>query len=477
MNRREFYRTIIAGSIGLPLLGAAAIRTSRAADPAHPATRLNALSRTIDVDGRAAKVFGLLQPDGTHGVRLDAGEDFDVSLVNETNEDTIIHWHGLTPPWPLDGVPDQPMPLLKAGERRRYSFPSDRPGTHWMHAHTLQEQALLAAPLIVRGKDDLVRDEQEVVVLLHDFSFSPAAELLDHLRTQGGKGGMNMQGMGQSGSPDMAMNGGMASADINDIEYDAYLANDRTLNDPEIVRVERGAMVRLRIINGATATAFTIDTGHIEGDVIAVDGQDVVPMRLRQFPLAMGQRVDIRLRLPREGGAFPVLALREGDIQRTGIILASPGAAITKIADKGEAKGPLMSLDVETNLRPAAPLATRAADRRFTVDLVGDMQAYAWGMNADAGLVAREGERIVISMVNRTMMMHPMHLHGHHFQVVAAGGQPIAGTLRDTVFLPPMATVSIAFDATNPGKAWAFHCHHLYHMATGMMTSVAYENS
>jgi FtsP/CotA-like multicopper oxidase with cupredoxin domain len=65
-------------------------------------------------------------------------------------------------------------------------------------------------------------------------------------------------------------------------------------------------------------------------------------------------------------------------------------------------------------------------------------------------------------------------LHGHHFQMVAIDGQPLPGAVRDTVWVPPMRRVTVAFDADNPGT-WAFHCHHLYHMATGMMTAVVYE--
>jgi FtsP/CotA-like multicopper oxidase with cupredoxin domain len=71
------------------------------------------------------------------------------------------------------------------------------------------------------------------------------------------------------------------------------------------------------------------------------------------------------------------------------------------------------------------------------------------------------------------MMGHPIHLHGHHFQVVAIDGKRLSGAVRDTVWLPPMREVTVAFDAGNPGT-WAFHCHHLYHMATGMMTVVEY---
>ena len=70
-------------------------------------------------------------------------------------------------------------------------------------------------------------------------------------------------------------------------------------------------MCACRIINGATATGFTIDLGQLEGTLIAVDGMPVSNLNGRRFPLAMGQRVDLRVQLPQEGGAFPVLALRE----------------------------------------------------------------------------------------------------------------------------------------------------------------------
>jgi len=76
-------------------------------------------------------------------------------------------------------------------------------------------------------------------------------------------------------------------------------------------------------------------------------------------------------------------------------------------------------------------------------------------------------------MQNTTMMSHPMHLHGHFFQVVAVDGQRFPGAIRDTVLVPAMSSVTIAFDADNPGK-WAFHCHNLYHMEAGMMTTVQY---
>lgn len=516
IDRRTFLRSTVA-------LGAAGLVTgSRGLAFAQTAAPLAATTRTIDVDGRAATVLGLMRPDGGQGLILDAGGRFAVSLENRTGEPTLIHWHGLTPPWDQDGVPDTPKPLLAAGETRAYDFAVGDGGTHWMHAHTLQEQRLLAAPLIVRRAADGAADEQEVVVLLHDFSFRPPEEILAGLRKpgDGGHAGHAMPGMpspnGSKGMDHGAMPtaghdmGGMAghggatagmphdmpgmkhdmagmghdmpgmkhepagmAMDLNDIDYDAYLANDRTLGDPEVFRVEKGGRVRLRIINGATSTAFTIDTGALEASLIEVDGQPVTPVKGRRFAMTMGQRIDLRLAVPKEGGAFPVLALREGATERTGVVLATAGAAVGKVAGVGSTRAPALDLTLERSLRAAAPPAARKPDRTHVVDLTGDMAGYSWAMSADAFPV-KQGERVEITMRNHSMMSHPMHMHGHHFQVVAIDGERFPGAVRDTVLVPPMRSVTIAVDAGNPGR-WAFHCHHLYHMATGMMAFVTYE--
>ena len=473
MKRREFLKVAIASAAAFaapPVLLNAAV----AGQPAGQ-TLLRVVRRTIEVNGKAASVFGLRHENGSPGLRLRAGDAFNVLLRNETAESTIIHWHGLTPPWPSDGVGDAPLPLIAAGADRAYDFPVGRPGTHWMHAHTLQEQALLAAPLIVADPDDDGKDEQEVVVLLHDFSFSSPEELL--ARLTGGAaapmqhGGMNMSGAG-AGTMAGMNHGGMAM-DLNDIEYDAYLANDRTLDDPEIVSVEQGGRVRVRIINAATATAFTIDFGELEGELIAVDGQDVEPVKGSRFPMTMGQRIDVRVQLPREARSFPILALREGSRERTGVILRPAGAAVAKVATFADADAPVLDLALEAQLRAGAPLVSRKAEKMFDMVLTGGMAAYRWGLATNEPIVVDAGDRVEVTLRNMSMMAHPMHLHGHHFQVVAIDGQRFAGAVRDTVLVPPMRSVTITVDAGNPGQ-WAFHCHHLYHMATGMMSSFAY---
>lgn len=495
MNRRDFLLGLTAGAAAFGTSSTfhsitAQAETGTAVSPDTAAIaprRLSVSHRTIEVNGKGARVFGLGPSGGEPGLTLDAGGHFHAILTNHVDAPTLIHWHGLTPPWALDGVPDNPAALLKPGEFRRYGFAVGPGGTHWMHAHTLQEQNLLAAPLIVRTAADRQRDEQEVVILLHDFSFTPAEEILARLQQSHsgwhapvktsdphgmGHGAMTAQGVGGMAGHAMPGMPAQAAMDLNDIDYDAYLANDRTLDDPETVPVDKGGRVRLRIINGATATAFTIDCGVLPGDLIAVDGRDVQPVSGHSFPISMGQRLDIRLALPKSGGTYPILALREGAVERTGLVLASANAPIRRIAVRGEAKGPIVGLDLEQRLRALTPLPPRSIDRRFALTLTGTMAGYQWGIDGGEAK-GRRGERVEIALINMSMMAHPMHLHGHHFQVTGINGAAIAGAVRDTVLVPPMARVRIAFDADNPGR-WPLHCHHLYHMAAGMMAFVDY---
>ena len=85
--------------------------------------------------------------------------------------------------------------------------------------------------------------------------------------------------------------------------------------------------------------------------------------------------------------------------------------------------------------------------------------------------MVKYGDRVRFNYINKTPMVHPMHLHGHFVQVV--NGQGDRGPLKDTVLVPPKAKLSVEFLADNPG-VWAFHCHNLYHMAAGMFTELRY---
>ncbi|MGE0116381.1 MAG: multicopper oxidase family protein [Dongiaceae bacterium] len=479
LTRRRFLSTAAAAGAAMLAPVAMALGTDKG-------TTLWATRRVIEVGGKAADVFGILQPDGVHGVIAEAGGPFRVRLVNELDEDTLIHWHGLTPPSAQDGVPGLSQPALKPGGSYDYDFPLARPGTNWMHSHVgLQEQRLLAAPLIVRDPVEADLDEQEVVVLLHDFTFRDPAEILAGLTGGGGAPHHDHGAAAADGMDHAAMGHGSPAATgaqphLNDVEFDAYLANDRTLGDPAVVRVDAGGRVRLRIINAAAATNFWLDLGALSGNLVAVDGHAVVPVPGRRFPLAIAQRLDLRLRLP-GAGAFPILAQREGDVARTGILLATAGAAIARIADRADTPSDALDLALERRLVAAGGGLSNGSERprrRHRLELTGAMAGFVWGFDGwrfgeDTPLAVRRGERVEVTLVNRTDMSHPIHLHGHAFQVVAINDRPLGGALRDTVLVPVGGSVTIAFDADNPGH-WALHCHNLYHMAAGMMTSLKY---
>ena len=470
LSRRQF----LASTAAVSVLGAvpSLLAPGRPAF-ATPATTIRAGTRVIEVNGRPATVFGLTQPDGSHGLITEAGQRFRVRLENRLAEETLIHWHGLTPPWRQDGVPGLSQAPLSPGATYDYDFPMEWPGTNWMHSHHgLQEQALMAAPLIIRDPADAGADMQEVVVLFHDFTFRDPDEVFAGLRPMQGMD----HGAGHGGMDQGAM--GTGGVHLHDVDYDAFLANDRTLDDPEVFRVERSGRVRLRLINAATATNFWLDLDRLEGRLIAVDGMPVEPVTGRRFEFAISQRLDIVLELPQSEGAWPIFAVREGERARTGFMQATRGGSISKTsAEAGEPAAPA-GLDLERRLRAAQALPNRDADRQHTITIT-EAPGYVWMLNgavhgAHVPLEVRKGERVEITFVDQTTMAHPMHLHGHHFQVAAINGERFAGAMRDTVLVPARGNVTVAFDAANPGK-WALHCHHLYHMAAGMMTTVEYQ--
>jgi CopA family copper-resistance protein len=130
-------------------------------------------------------------------------------------------------------------------------------------------------------------------------------------------------------------------------------------------------------------------------------------------------------------------------------------------------------------LRATAPTAFPAdlPVREIRLTLDGDMERYVWFLNNKAlfesdDILIRKGEVTRFILINRTMMHHPIHLHGHFFRVV--NGQGDHAPLKHTVDVAPMSTTVIEFNAGEFGD-WFFHCHLLYHMESGMARIVHYE--
>ncbi len=467
-------RVVIASAVGAVAAGQG---RSEAAGGATPVTVLQLQRRNIEINGKSASVYGIRQPNGAAGLVTSVGRRFRVRVENQIDAPSLIHWHGMTPPWRQDGVPGISGPPIPPNKSADYDFPLTFGGTFWMHSHEgLQEQLLMSAPLIIHDERD-EPGQQEVVLMLHDFSFTPPEQIYAELRKP-----KRMASMGGQPSSAMAMAakpGGAAAPDINDVIYDAFLANDRTLADPEVIRVDPGAHVLLRVINGSAMSNFHVDLGALNGELIAVDGFRVQPMTASRFPIAVAQRLDIRLPIPRGAAAHPVLAILEGTVRQTGIVLVAGAGAVSRIPDMATQPSPALSLDLERSLRAIRSLTPRKADRVYVINLTGDMARYVWSINDVAWtknvppLQIAKGERVELVIVNNTPMPHPMHLHGHEFQVVEIDGQRFAGPVRDTVLLPAGTRVVVAFDANNPGW-WAFHCHLLYHQAAGMFTTFRY---
>ena len=116
----------------------------------------------------------------------------------------------------------------------------------------------------------------------------------------------------------------------------------------------------------------------------------------------------------------------------------------------------------------------RAPARAIEVHLTGNMERYMWSIDgrtmseAHDPIPMRAGERVRVTLVNDTMMTHPIHLHGHLFELVTGRGDH--APRKHTVNVAPGGKVS--FDVTALPGDWAFHCHMFFHMAAGMMRIV-----
>lgn len=161
------------------------------------------------------------------------------------------------------------------------------------------------------------------------------------------------------------------------------------------------------------------------------------------------------------------------------IIKTTDNAEDISLSQEAKEIVPALDYTQELMLRAKNPLVAKKIDRSLTVNLEGNMQDYIWKLNGEewpnvTPLQVKYGERVEIVFNNKSMMSHPMHLHGHVFQVTDINGQKINGAMRDTVNILPNSIVKIEFDANNPG-VWMLHCHVLYHEMGGMMTTLNYE--
>ena len=399
-----------------------------------------------------------------------------------------------------------------------------------------QEQDGLYGALIIRPRGkELINYDREEVVMISDFSEETSAEILANLKMSSDYYNKARRTIGDFISDvktkgfkrawsDASMWGEMrmAKTDLADVSGYTFLINGLTSDQDWTGTFKPGEKIRLHLINASAMSFYDVrildtENKRLKMTVIQADGRPVEPVAVDEFRFGVAETYDVIIQ-PTEDKAYTFVA---EPIDRSGFALATfapragmkgvmpqqrPRALLTMADmgmehDMGNMDHSNMSegemADMMTQMKsgwvkagtPRGDKVLRYADLRFAntqtdvrtpereikVTLGGNMERYIWTMNgkteAEAEPIAlRFNERVKLTFVNETMMAHPMHLHGMFVQL--DNEQP-AGKLPDktVVIVPPGQSYSVLLTADEPGE-WSFHCHLLYHMASGMMNKV-----
>lgn len=209
--------------------------------------------------------------------------------------------------------------------------------------------------------------------------------------------------------------------------------------------------------------------------VTHTDGYPVVPTDVDALLLGMAERYDVIVTAG--DGVFPLVAVPEGKPGQAARALLSTAAGTAPDANfqPPELNHRVGTVDTFT-ATPAASFGSTKTDVNLALELTGSMTKYDWGINGkpypkNPPPTIKQGQRATMTFTNSTMMYHPMHLHGHTFQMIKPDGS--LGARKDTVNVLPNQKVSAVLVADNPG-IWMIHCHNAYHQEAGMMTSLNY---
>ncbi len=427
-------------------------------------------------------------------------------------------------------------PGIEPGQPFTYRFTVRQSGTYWYHSHTNgQEQDGLYGALIVRPKGvDPVHADREHVVMFSDFSEENSAEILSNLKMSSdyynkarrtvGDFFQDVRDKGFKLAWQHASDWGvmrMSPTDLADVSGYTFLVNGKTPQQNWTGTFTPGETLRLRMINASAMSFYDVrildtEKKRLKMTVVAADGRNVEPVPVDEFRFGVAETYDVLVKpaeekaytivaepIDRSGFAIGTLAAQEG---MQGLMPEQRPRALLTMDDMGGMDMSGMDkntmskeewADMMTQMRSGwaktgtprgdkvlsyADLKflgeqqdTRREEREIKVTLGGNMERYIWTMDgkteSEAQPVAlRFGERVKLTFINETMMAHPMHLHGMFVQL--DNGQPAAKLPDKTVVIvPPGKSYSVLLTADEPGE-WSFHCHLLYHMASGMMNNV-----
>ncbi|MDT5315121.1 MAG: multicopper oxidase, partial [Mycobacterium sp.] len=485
LSRRSFLATSIAAGAAIAACGRstlpaspnstsleAAVKSAEAARPHTGRTVTASLTPqpvTVDLGGPVVRT--LAYGDSIPGplIRANVGDELAVAVSNRLAHPTSIHWHGIALRNDMDGA-EPATPKIDAGRDFTYRFSVPHSGTYWAHPHTgLDADFGLYAPVIVDDPREAGRYDAEWIVVLDDWTDgvgrSPQ-DIYDSLHHgMSGMGGMGMSGVGTSS---------FLGGDAGDVHYPYYLVNGRIPAAPTTFTAKPGQRIRIRFINAGSDTAFRVALAGHSMTVTHTDGYPILPKEVDALLLGMSERYDVIVTAG--DGVFPLVALAEGKNAVGRAMLATGlGTAPDPSFQPVELNRRVGTVDMFTST-PQAGLGITGADVNLSADLSGGMMRYDWAINGrpfpdNQPLTIAQGQKATLTFTNRTMMWHPMHLHGHTFQMLDASGG--LGARKDSTIVLPMRTVTVALVADNPG-IWMMHCHNTYHQEAGMMTSLNY---
>lgn len=485
-------------------------RDYRIAPPQGVARELTIEARPAELEIAPGRVVKAWTYDGKFPgteLRVRQGERLRVVVRNNLPEDTSVHWHGITQRGTnnMDGVPGVTQQPIKPGDTFLYDFVASEAGSYMFHSHSgLQLDRGLSAPLIIEPARETLQYDRDYVVTIDDWLEGSPDDAYAKLKRGEMQGGSAMPGMGSSGEmgkmPGMASeeekgasNGGKhgeasPSAQMEegaDVNYSTFVINGRAPEAPVEFMTKRGERVRLRLINPSGSTMYRVAVGGHRMTVTHSDGMAVKPIEVETLEIAMGERYDVLINADNPG-VWAIVAISTDEPMRGARALlrysdarGTPEKALPINARPEELNGRRLNYNQLVSAEDETLSTKREPDRRIEVVLGGQMMPYDWTINGKLFAAAepfevRAGERVRVSMVNDSLMRHPMHLHGHSFRVLSNGTSAGAPPLKDTAFIEPnKGTLTFEFIADNPGD-WLFHCHHAYHMEAGMARIIKY---
>lgn len=382
-------------------------------------------------------------------LRIKLGETVKVKLTNKLTQSTTMHWHGIRVPNAMDGVPGVTQPPIEAGGSFTYQFTPKDPGTFWFHPHLNSPEQIergLQGALIVEDPKE-PRYSQDLVWVLDDWLFENGASIYDQFVTG------------------------------HDLAHDGRWGNVASVNGRYLpsIPVKAGERLRIRLINAANGRVFSPTFDGLSPKVIAVDGMLAgAPFPLAQFNLAPGNRLDLDLVIPKEAaGKSLAVSNHFGRSPQTLAFLNVEANTVVKTPAFEPPKAAHFPAWTEALAVPVAHEFILDAER-------GGPYGISWSIDGKTGhenLAATlpYGKFSRLRFTNQSGRLHPMHLHGQFFKVLARDGEPAQENFwRDTLLIGPKQSVDVGLVPLDKGL-WANHCHILEHAEAGMMSTLKVE--